>query len=99
VPILTPYPLTCIATSTASCINIAPGGSAVLTFAACDINSQWWNWANSTYGYNFDAGNTCTTRPPQYTPDESTYLSILITFVYNGEVYTQQIPFVGQTVT
>ncbi|MGD0318920.1 MAG: hypothetical protein ABSB56_04420 [Nitrososphaerales archaeon] len=99
VPTLVPYPPTCIATSTVSCINIAPGGSAVLTFAACDINSHWWNWANSTYGYNFDTGNTCTTRPPQYTPDESTYLSILITFVYNGEVYTQQIPFVGQTVT
>jgi archaellin len=98
VPTLTPYPSTCLAASTASCINIGASNSSVLTFAACDIGSRWWDWANSTYGYNFDSGNTCTTRPPQYTPYESTYLSILITFAYNGQVYTQQIPFVGQTV-
>lgn len=99
VPTLTPYPSTCIAASTATCINIAPGRSVVMTFAACDIGSKWWDWAGSAYGTDFSNGNTCTTRPPQYVPNESTYLTILITFAYNGQVYTQQIPFVGQTVT
>jgi flagellin-like protein len=98
-PTLTSYPSTCIATSTASCINVAPGNSTVITFAACDIGSTWWDWGGSAYGNSFDSGNTCTTRPPQYTPDEATYLTMLITFAYNGQVYTQQIPFVGQTVT
>lgn len=99
IPTLTAYPSTCIATSTASCINIAPGGSAVVTFAACDIGSTWWDWAGSAYGNSFDSGNTCTTNPPNYQSNEATYLAILITFVYKGQVYTQQIPFVGQTVT
>jgi flagellin-like protein len=99
IPTLTPYPSTCIATSTASCINIAPGGSALVTFAACDIGSTWWDWAGSAYGRNFDNGNACTTNPPSYQPNEATYLTILVTFVYEGQVYTQQIPFVGQTVT
>ncbi|MGD0478429.1 MAG: hypothetical protein ABSB29_09735 [Nitrososphaerales archaeon] len=99
-PKLTAYPSTCIATSTASCIRIAPYENATVTFAACDIGSTSWNWAGSAYGdMPRDLGSKCTTRPPQYVPDESTYLTILITFVYKGQVYTQQIPFVGQTVT
>src|SRR5208337_1400799 len=99
IPKLTAYPATCIAASTASCISIAPGKSAVITFAACDIGSTTWDWGGSAYGSSFAPGATCTTRPPQYVPDEATYLTILITFVYEGQVYTQQIPFVGQTVT
>ena len=71
----------------------------MVTFAACDIGSTWWDWAGSTYGGRFDSGYTCTTNPPSYQPDEATYLTMLITFVYEGQVYTQQIPFVGQTVT
>lgn len=97
-PTLTAYPSTCIATSTASCINILPGGSAVLTMAACDIGSTYWDWAGYTYG-STKSSSTCTTAPPNYQPNEATYLTILVTFVYEGQVYTQQIPFVGQTVT
>ena len=96
-PTLTPYPATCFATSTASCINLAPGASVTLTFAACDIGLSLWNWAGSAYGTS-NGGGACTTNPPNYQPNESTYLSVIITFVYNGQVYTQQIPYVGQFV-
>jgi hypothetical protein len=98
IPNLTPYPSTCVATSTATCINLAPGATVTLTFAACDIGSTWWDWAGSSYGQNFDYGNTCTTNPPNYNAPEATYLTILVSFVYKGQVYTQDIPFVGQTV-
>jgi hypothetical protein len=106
IPTLTPYPSSCIATSTSTCINVPPGGTVTLTFAACDITSTWWDWGGGTgqsaggtteYGWH-DPGNTCTTNSPAYTATEATWLDILVSFVYNGQVYTQGIPFVGQKV-
>jgi flagellin-like protein len=98
VPALTPYPSSCTAQATSTCINLAPGATVTLTFAACDIGSTWWDWAGSAYGKSFDSGNTCTTNPPDYQSNEATYLTILVSFVYKGQVYTQDIPFVGQKV-
>ncbi len=95
IPTLTPYPSTCIASSTSTCINLAPGASVTLTFAACDISSTWWDWAGHTYGSSFDSGATCTTSPPGFASNIATYGSIIITFPYQGQVYTQDIPFVG----
>jgi len=95
VPTLTPYPTTCIATSTATCINVAPGQTVTLTFAACDISSTYWDWAGYSYGSQFDSGATCTTNPPDFASNIATYGSMIITFPYNGQVYTQDVPFVG----
>jgi flagellin-like protein len=104
IPSLTPYPSTCVATSTATCYSLAPGATVTLTFAACDISASQWNWAGSAYGRSYDnsVGGHCYpgsyTNPPNYQQNEATYLSIIIAFVYNGQVYAQDIPFVGQTV-
>ena len=95
VPTLTPYPTTCIATSTSTCINVAPGQTVTLTFAACDISSTYWDWAGHSYGSSFDSGNTCTTSPPSFSSNLATYGSMIIAFPYNGQVYTQDVPFVG----
>ena len=99
IPTLTPYPSTCTATATSTCINLSPGGNVTVTFAACDIASTWWDWAGSSYGSRFDSGATCTTNPPAYKANEATWIDILVSFVYEGQVYTQAIPFVGQTVS
>jgi len=98
IPTLTPYPSSCVATSTSTCINLAPGASVTLTFAACDITSTWWDWAGSAYGNNFDSGNTCTTHTPSYRANEATWIDIIVSFVYKGQVYDQGIPFAGMKV-
>jgi hypothetical protein len=95
IPTLTPYPTSCIATATSTCINVAPGQSVTLTFAACDISSTWWDWAGSAYGRSFDSGNTCTTQPPSFASNLATYGSVVIAFPYEGQTYTENIPFVG----
>jgi len=95
VPTLSPYPTSCIASSTSTCINVAPGQTVTLTFAACDISSTYWDWAGHSYGSQFDNGNNCTTQPPSFSSNIATYGSMIITFPYNGQVYTQDVPFVG----
>ena len=97
-PTLTPYPSTCIVSNTASCIQLDPGKSVTLTFAACDISSTLWDWAGASYGTQ-NGGSACTTNPPDYQAHESTYLSIVISFEYNGQVYSQDVPFEGQIIS
>jgi hypothetical protein len=99
IPTLTPYPSTCVATATSTCLIIPPGGTVTLTFAACDITSTWWDWAGYSYGSSHDSGNTCTTNPPAYQPNEATWIDIVVSFVYNGQVYSQGIPFMGMKVS
>jgi hypothetical protein len=71
-----------------------------LTFAACNFGLTLWDWYNqtngaNTYGYRTACGGTQT---PAYSPTEATWLGIIIFFIYNNEVYAQQIPFAGDLV-
>ena len=84
----------------ANCINIAPGQTLTLTFAACRIGSSDWDWGDSQYGRAFDNPVGCSPQaPPNYQTPESTYLSIILSFMYKGQVYDQQIPFQGETIS
>jgi len=85
--------------SSANCIDIAPGQTVTLTFAACRIGSSDWDWGDSQYGRAFDNPVGCSPQaPPNYQTPESTYLSIILSFMYKGQVFDQQIPFQGETI-
>jgi len=85
--------------SSANCIDIAPGKTVTLTFAACAIGSSYWDWGSSQYGASFDNQLECFPQnPPAYVTPESTYLSIILSFMYKGQVLAQQIPFQGETI-
>jgi len=111
IPELQGYPSGCLPTNTVGCINVPPGGKVTLTFAACDIGSTWWAWGGTQWATSYDPGNSCSPDPPNYCASydglpsgctvnrESTYVDVVISFVYKGAVYTQNIPFVGQVVS
>jgi hypothetical protein len=87
------------ASNPANCIQIPPGGTVTLTFAACRFGTANWNWGASQYGRAFDNPIGCSPQaPPNYQTPESTYLSIIISFLYKGNVMDQQIPFQGETI-
>jgi hypothetical protein len=100
-PTLTAYggdALTCQNTP-GNCISVPQGGSIYLTFASCKAGSTDWNWGDSQYGRAFDDPVGCSPEsPPNYQTPEATYLSIIVSFLYNGQVFDQQIPFQGETV-
>lgn len=72
-----------------------------------------WNWGGIQYGNAFDSQTCLPDNAPCFdfvggaNPDNcpptsvpiSTYVSIVISFLYKGQVYSQQIPFVGMIVT
>jgi hypothetical protein len=100
-PTLTAYggdALTC-QNNPGNCISIAPGQSIYLTFASCKAGSSSWNWGDVQYGRAFDDAVGCSPQsPPNYQTPEATYLSIVVSFLYKGQVFDQQIPFQGETV-
>ncbi len=82
-----------------TCIDVAPGQTVTITFAACNTGSTYWNLGGSQYGSNFDSGNDCSpANPPGYQTPETSYLSIIISFVYKGQVYAQDLPFQGDVI-
>ena len=87
-----------------NCIDVKPAATVTLTFAACNAGSNSWDWYNQANGDNSGGGaisctiNGATTNTPSYTVPEATWLGIIIFFVYNGQVYAQQIPFAGDLV-
>jgi len=90
--------------SITNCIDVKPGQTATLTLAACNFGSNSWDWYNDPNGDNSGGGsigcsfNGATTNHPSYTPTEATWLGIIIFFLYNNQVYAQQIPFAGDLV-
>lgn len=81
-----------------SCIDIAPGQSETLTFAACGFGASNWSWGGTQYATTFDSWAGCTTNPPWFGVPEGTYLSIIISYVYKGVDYTEAIPFQGEII-
>jgi archaellin len=90
--------------SISNCIDVNPGKTVTLTLAACNFGSNSWDWYNQPNGDNSGGGsigctiNGATTNSPSYTPSEATWLGIIIFFIFNGQVYAQQIPFAGDLV-
>src|SRR2546426_3047655 len=88
IPTLTPYTATqttCAESAPnfdppppTTCIEVAPGGTVTLTFAACGFGSSNWAWGGSQYGTQFDSSAGCTSPPPGFIPPEGSYLSIVI---------------------
>lgn len=87
-----------------NCIDVNPGKTVTLTFAACNLGSNSWEWYNQPNGANSGGGsisctnNGATTNSPSYTVPEAAWFGIVIFFVYNGQVYAQQIPFTATLV-
>jgi hypothetical protein len=105
-PTLTGYPTDCGTVNgnnvptDSNCIYIKPGQNVTLTFAACSAGSTNWDWGGVAYGRTFDNPFACFPQsPPNYFTPESTYLSIILSFVYNGQVLNQNIPFEGETIS
>jgi len=90
--------------SVTNCIDVAPGKTVTLTMAACNFGSNSWDWYNQANGDNSGGGsigctfNGATTNTPSYTVPEATWLGIIVFYLYNGQVYAQQIPFAGDLV-
>jgi hypothetical protein len=108
-PELTAYTATattCTNTPSA-CIEVAPGQTVVLTFAACGWGSSNWVWGGTSYAESLDNSAGCITTPPGYINagngqvevPEGTTLSIVLTYLYKNTVYSQSMPFEGQTIT
>ena len=77
--------------SSANCIDVAPGQTVTLTFAACAAGSANWDWGGIQYGRNFDNPLTCFPQsPPNYNTPESTYLSIVLSFMYRARSSTSR---------
>jgi hypothetical protein len=108
IPQLTPYTgnaVTCAETAPlfappppTTCLDIAPQQTMTLTFAACGFGASNWSWGGTQYARAFDNVAGCTTVTPYFVTPEGTYLSIIISFIYNGVDYTQAIPFQGQII-
>ncbi len=81
-----------------SCIDINPGQTDTLTFAACGFGASNWSWGGTQYAQQFDSQSGCTTVPPGFVTPEGTYMSIIISYVYKGVDYTEAIPFQGEIV-
>jgi len=108
IPALTPYTAsqaTCAESAPnydppppTSCIDISPGQTDILTFAACGFGASNWSWGGTTDATQFDNTLGCDTVTPFFIPPEGTYLSIIISYVYKGVDYTEAIPFQGQII-
>jgi hypothetical protein len=107
-PTLTGYPTDCATVgfnnvpTDPNCIYINPGQTVVLTFAACAPGSTSWDWGGIAYGRTFDNSDSSVCfpqAPPNYFTPESTYLDIVLSFAYGGQVLDQNIPFEGETLT
>lgn len=109
IPQLTAYTATA-ATCTSNpsqCIEVAPGQTVTLTFAACGYGSTNWVWGGTPYAPSLDNTNGCITTPPEFIQSgtgivqvpEGQTLSIVLSYMYKNQVYLQSLPFEGQTVT
>ena len=83
------------------CIDVAPGQTVTLTFAACGFGASNWEWAGTSYAQQFDNSAGCTTNPLGYLHSipEGQTLAIDSSYLYKNQVYSQVMPFEGQDIT
>jgi hypothetical protein len=108
-PTLTAYPTDCGTVDSnnvptdSNCIYVKPGQTVTVTLAACGPGVAKWDWGGSQYGVHFDslpAGVSCTSSTPYLNlggsaSGSATAAITVISFEYNGAVYTQDIAFQG----
>ena len=86
--------------SPSTCINIHPGQTLTLTFAACGWDASTWDWGGTAYANSFDspATNCNINSVPGYGGNvpEGQVVSIEITYMYKNQAYSQLLPFDGQ---
>jgi flagellin-like protein len=86
-------------TPSPNCIDINYGQSMTLTFAACGFGASNWDWGGTQYGSKFDNTAGCTSSAPGFSPQGSAdVLTVVLSFMYQGQVYTQAIQFQGLAV-
>jgi hypothetical protein len=91
--------VTC-ASNPLNCIVIAPGQSVTLTLAACGFASTNWDWGGWQDAKNFDNSNGCTSSAPAFSPSGSAnILTLVISFLWQNTIYTQDIQYQGLAVT
>jgi hypothetical protein len=78
-----------------TCINVSPGKSAVLTFAACGPGSSSWEWGGSQYGNNWDPGHSgcATVNLGIGSQGSPTALILVLSYLLNNVVYTEDVAF------
>jgi hypothetical protein len=78
-----------------TCINVSPGQSAVLTFAACGPGSPSWEWGGSQYAKSWDPGYSgcATVNLNMGTSGAPTALILVLSYLLNNVVYTEDIAF------
>ena len=92
-----------------ACIYVNPGQTVTITLASCGPGVNVWDWGGSRYGAHFDTtpspgGAACTSSTPYLndnggTVGSATAAITVISFEYNGQVYTQDISFQGVAFT
>ncbi len=84
----------------ATCIDVMPGETVTLAFAACGYGSSSWEWAGANRGSSYDGGSSgCATSTPSFGSSGSAAAVITtLVYIYKGQVYTQDIAFQGVTV-
>jgi hypothetical protein len=110
-PTLLSYPADCSTVNAknvptdSNCLYVDPGKTVTITLAACGPGVSTWDWGGWKYGIHFGAPPAesvagCTSSTP-YLDDggassgSATAAIIVISFEYNGAVYTQDIAFSG----
>jgi hypothetical protein len=87
-------------TPSPNCIDIAFGQTMTLTFAACGYGATNWDWGGSLYASHFDNSAGCASSAPGFASSGSaTILTVVISFLYQGQIYTQALQFQGLAVT
>jgi len=111
VPTFTPYTATAATCaesapsysppSPTTCIDVAPGQTVTLTFAACGFGASNWMWGGTSYAESFDNSGGCTNEPPGYQHDapEGNTLAVVLSYLYKNQVYSQVMPFEAQDIT
>jgi len=79
----------------ATCINVSPGKSAVLTFAACGPGSPSWEWGGTQYASSWDPGNSgcATVNLDLGSHGSPTALILVLSYLLNNVVYTEDVAF------
>jgi hypothetical protein len=78
-----------------TCLNVSPGKSVVLTFAACGPGSSSWEWGGSQYANSWDPGSSgcATVNLGIGSQGSPTALILVLSYLLNNVVYTEDVAF------
>jgi len=86
-------------TPSPNCIDINYGQTITLTFAACGYGATNWDWGGKQYATSFDSKVGCASSAPGFSSSgAANVLTVVIGFIFQGQIYTQAIQFQGLAV-